>query len=212
MKPTIFKQRSTEYAKKVKKNEVGAYILEVPMIQTDIFNNNDRMYPSKLVDPVVSKYIETFVKTKRAVGQLHHPDVKDLDNLDYSKVAIKITALEKQDKDWVGQFSPIIGIPYGDLVQALVDNDVQFATSARATGYCNKKTKIVERFRLITPADVEYAPGAPDAFAHVLTECLDHKAIENDQVYEDIIKLVKRNNINTAFQLTVNSLRDYYTN
>jgi hypothetical protein len=211
MKHTILKQRSTEYAKKIKKNDVGAYILEVPMIQTDIFNNNDRMYPSKLVDPVVENYIETFVKTKRAVGHLHHPEVKDLNALDYSKVAIKITSLKKQDKDWIGQFSPIIGIPYGDLVQALVDNDVQFATSARASGFCNKKTKIVERFRLITPADVEYAPGAPDAFAHVLTECLNPAAIENDRTYEDIIKLVKDNNINLAFQLTVNSLRDYYS-
>lgn len=194
------------------KNRVGAYIFEVPMVQTDIYNNNGRMYPSQLVDPIVEEYKSRFIATNRAVGELHHPNQENLRRIDYNAVAIKITEVKKVGKDWIGKFTPIVGTPRGDIVQALAENDVVFATSTRGVG-TEDRNRVVNKYSLITLADVEYAPGAPDAFASILTEgAVDPTYFKSEQDYESILNLVKHNNINMAFTQAMTVLNSLYAN
>lgn len=195
---------------KVNRTSTGGHILVGPAIQTDIRNNNGRIYPSSLVDPVVNTYIREFVSRGRAVGEIIHPDEKALDRIDYREVCIKIIGLEKDGKDWIGKYSPIIGAPRGDLVQALVDNEVLFATSSRARGTTDKTGKVTA-FRLITVADIEYAPGAPDAFAQVLTEGLiTEKAFASDQAYEFVLEAANANNLILAFKTALDNMLTKY--
>lgn len=194
------------------KNSVGAYIFEVPMVQTDIYNNNGRMYPSQLVDPIVEEYKSRFIATNRAVGELHHPNQENLRRINYNAVAIKITEVKKVGKDWIGKFTPIVGTPRGDIVQALAENDVVFATSTRGVG-AEDRNRVVNKYSLITLADVEYAPGAPDAFASILTEgAVDPTYFKSEQDYESILNLVKHNNINMAFTQAMTVLNSLYAN
>ena len=59
----------TEEATPGKKN----YYIEGVMLQADIKNRNNREYPMEVLEPEVKRYSDTFVKQKRAFGELGHP-------------------------------------------------------------------------------------------------------------------------------------------
>jgi hypothetical protein len=69
------------------------YIIEGICIQPDIKNRNGRIYPSKLVDPLIEKYITEELEKGRAVGHLNHP-TNDPRN-DYKEVSHKFESLKK---------------------------------------------------------------------------------------------------------------------
>jgi hypothetical protein len=49
------------------------YFIEGIMMQGDLKNRNGRIYPSAILEKEMNRYNEGFVKTKRALGELNHP-------------------------------------------------------------------------------------------------------------------------------------------
>ena len=57
-------------------NEDGTpnYFIEGVFMQSEKKNRNGRMYPKKILMKEVKRYNDEYVKTKRALGELGHPE------------------------------------------------------------------------------------------------------------------------------------------
>lgn len=198
---------------KKSRGPLGQILFECPMIQMDVKNRNGRTYPSSLIVPVVESYIETYVKKDRAIGELHHPEESQNNLMNLKNIAIKINSLVRSGKDYIGTASPIVGSPSGDIVQALLENDVVIGTSQRGYGKTDKSTGKVLQFGIITAADVEYSPSAPDAFASILTEShsqLTPDYFKDPSIYESLLECVNKNRIEMAFRMALDNLKTTY--
>ena len=51
-----------------------SYFIEGIFMQGDIKNRNGRIYPSTVLEKEMVRYNADFVETKRALGELGHPD------------------------------------------------------------------------------------------------------------------------------------------
>jgi len=70
------------------------FFLEGVFMQAEVKNRNGRIYRESVLKPAVDRYIEEQVKTKRAVGELNHPNGP---TVNYEKVSHKI-----EDLHWNG--------------------------------------------------------------------------------------------------------------
>ena len=67
--------------------------IEGVFLQSELKNRNGRVYPFQVLEREVGRYNEEYVKTKRALGELGHPDGPTV-NLD--RVSHRITELEQK--------------------------------------------------------------------------------------------------------------------
>ena len=121
----------TEEATPGKKN----YYIEGVMLQADIKNRNNREYPMEVLEPEVKRYSDTFVKQKRAFGELGHPEGPVI-NLE--RVSHMITDLRREGKNFIGR-AKIMDTPYGKIVQNLIDEGAKLGVSSRSMGTLEQK-------------------------------------------------------------------------
>lgn len=142
-----------------------------PFIQMECVNGNKRLYPEIHTAPAVDKYIAEKVDTKRALGELNHPDNPVPNPRD---AAILITSLKRQSNDYIGKALVLEELPMGKIVGGLLRAGVQLAVSSRGVGSVRLNEKginvVQPDFVLTTAADVVYDPSAPDAFVTAINE------------------------------------------
>ena len=56
------------------KNGKKLLYIEGVFLQSELKNRNGRMYPFNVLNKEVERYNEEYVKSKRALGELGHPD------------------------------------------------------------------------------------------------------------------------------------------
>ena len=155
----------TEEATPGKKN----YYIEGVMLQADIKNRNNREYPMEVLEPEVKRYSDTFVKQKRAFGELGHPEGPVI-NLE--RVSHMITDLRREGKNFIGR-AKIMDTPYGKIVQNLIDEGAKLGVSSRGMGTLEQKegrSFVKNDFQLATAAVIVADPSAPDAFVRGIME------------------------------------------
>ena len=155
----------TEEATPGKKN----YYIEGVMLQADIKNRNNREYPMEVLEPEVKRYSDTFVKQKRAFGELGHPEGPVI-NLE--RVSHMITDLRREGKNFIGR-AKIMDTPYGKIVQNLIDEGAKLGVSSRGMGTLEQKegrSFVKNDFQRATAADIVADPSAPDAFVRGIME------------------------------------------
>lgn len=159
-----------EVISEAKENKDKTYTIRGIFLQGSKRNKNGRVYPQDLLDERVNDYINSRVKSNRALGELGHPTNPAI-NLD--RVSHKITKLEKDGNNWIGT-AKIMNTPMGKIVQNLIDEGVQIGVSSRGLGTLTNHRdgyKLVnDDFRLVTAADIVYDPSAPDAFVEGIME------------------------------------------
>ena len=74
--------------------------IEGVFLQSELKNRNGRVYPFQVLEREVNRYNEEYVKTKRALGELGHPDGPTV-NLD--RVSHRITELRSEGNNFHGQ-------------------------------------------------------------------------------------------------------------
>ena len=117
----------------------------------------------------VQRYVNENVKTKRAYGELGHPDGPTV-NLD--RVSHMITDLREDGNNWIGK-AKIMDTPMGRIVKELISEGAQLGVSSRGLGSLKEKNGINEvqgDFMLATAADIVADPSAPDAFVSGIME------------------------------------------
>ena len=74
--------------------------IEGVFLQSELTNRNGRRYPFEVLNREVERYNEEYVKTKRALGELGHPDGPTI-NLD--RVSHRIVSLRAEGNNFMGK-------------------------------------------------------------------------------------------------------------
>ena len=162
----------------VEANENGSkshYISGIFM-QGDIKNRNGRVYPSTVLEKEMKRYNDQFVKSKRSLGELGHPDGPQI-NAD--RVSHMITEMKRDGSNFIGK-AKILGTPMGNIVKTFIDEGVKIGVSTRGLGSVKQRDGIMEvqnDFHLAT-VDIVTDPSGPDCFVQGI--------MENTSYYFDI--------------------------
>jgi hypothetical protein len=143
--------------------------IEGVFLQSELKNRNGRMYPFDVLNREVERYSEEYVKPKRALGELGHPDGPTI-NLD--RVSHRIVSLRAEGHNFIGK-AQILDTPMGNIAKSLLGEGVQLGVSSRGMGSIDKREDISivrDDFMLTTAADIVADPSAPDAFVNGIME------------------------------------------
>jgi hypothetical protein len=143
--------------------------IEGVFLQSELKNRNGRVYPFEVLQREVGRYNEEYVKTKRALGELGHPDGPTV-NLD--RVSHRITELRAEGTNFYGK-AQILDTPMGKIAKSLLDEGVQLGVSSRGMGSIDRRedvSYVMDDFMLATAADIVADPSAPDAFVNGIME------------------------------------------
>lgn len=163
----------TESSDDGKKN----YFIEGIFMQGDVKNRNGRVYPSDILEKEMNRYNETFIKAKRSLGELGHPDGPQING---DRVSHLITEMRRDGSNFYGK-AKILSTPMGEIVKTFIDEGVKVGVSTRGLGSVKpSKSGIMEvqdDFHLAT-VDVVTDPSGPDCFVNGI--------MENTEYYYDI--------------------------
>lgn len=154
------------------KNGKKSHFIEGIFMQSEAKNRNGRIYPKKVMENAVQKYVKEQVEKGRAVGELNHPDGPTI-NLD--KVSHLITDLRWEGNDIYGK-AKILDTPMGQIAKGLIEGGVQLGVSSRGMGSLvekNGQRYVGEDFQLAT-VDIVQDPSAHDAFVNGIMEGVEY--------------------------------------
>ena len=170
---------STEDGKK-------ALYIQGPFLVAEQGNKNRRMYKIDTLEREVDRYVKEYVDTKRALGELGHPDTPSI-NLE--RVSHLITELKQDGNVFVGK-AKILDTPYGNIVKNFIESGVNLGVSSRGMGSLvpgeNGLSVVQDDFRLATAADIVADPSAPGAFVNGIMEGKEWLFVEGRFVEVDI--------------------------
>jgi hypothetical protein len=185
----------TEETEPGKKN----YFIEGIFLMCDQKNRNGRVYTFEMMNKKVNEYNNSFVKQKRAFGELGHPEGPTI-NLE--RVSHMITDLYSDKKNFIGR-AKIMDTPYGKIVKNLIDEGAKLGVSSRGIGSLEEKNGVnyvKDDYQLATAADIVADPSAPEAFVRGIMEGKEWiyesgRLVEKDieQIKKDIKKASSRN-------------------
>lgn len=169
------------------------YIIEGIFAQAESKNRNGRIYSKVIMEKAVSKFVTEQVKTKRAVGELNHPEGPTV-NLD--KVSHLITEMQWQGDNVVGK-ALILNTPMGNIVKGLLDGGVQLGVSTRGMGSLENRngTMYVKDDFMLSTVDIVQDPSAPEAFVNGIMEGVNwiwDNGMIKPQVVEEIETEIKK--------------------
>jgi hypothetical protein len=146
------------------------YFIEGVFMQAETKNRNGRIYPKEVLVKEAKRYTKEFIESKRAFGELGHPDGPTV-NLE--RVSHMITELVEVDQNFMGR-AKIIDTPYGKIVKNLIDEGARLGVSSRGMGSLKPGKDGIQEvqgdFYLATAADIVADPSAPDAFVAGIME------------------------------------------
>ena len=162
-------QESVKYELIEEDGKPKKYFIEGIFMQSEKKNKNGRVYPLPVLEKEVNRYVKEYVESKRAFGELGHPDGPTV-NLD--RASHMITSLKKEGKNFVGR-AKVLDTPNGKIVKCLIDEGARVGVSLRGMGTLkpDKKAQVVQDdFYLATAADIVADPSAPNAFVEGIME------------------------------------------
>jgi hypothetical protein len=167
-------------------NGKKSLFIEGPFLVYDKPNRNNRMYSKQIMEREVNRYMNEYVKTKRALGELGHPDTPTI-NLE--RVSHMIVDLKDDGQCYIGK-AKILETPYGQIVKNFIDSGVSLGVSSRGMGTLastkNGVNLVQDDFRLATAADIVADPSAPGAFVNGIMENKEWLFVEGRFVEVDI--------------------------
>ena len=207
--------QNISYLKENREDGGKAYYIEGPFLQTEIKNRNGRLYRKEVMAKEVDRYIKEYVNTKRAFGELGHPDGPSI-NLD--RVSHMIVGLKEDGNNYIGRDKIMTETPMGRIVKNLIDEGAQLGVSSRGMGSLKVNSEgvneVQDDFYLATAADIVADPSAPDAFVRGIMEGKEWMMVEGrfverqyDAVREIITKTSSKDLDATKIQVFENYLK-----
>lgn len=145
------------------------FFIEGIFMQADLKNRNGRIYPMPVMEKEVNRYVKEYVDTKRAFGELGHPEGPSI-NLD--RISHMITELKRDGSNIIGR-AKILETPMGNIAKNIIQGGGALGVSSRGMGSLKDKNGIMEvqdDFTLATAADIVADPSAPGAFVNGIME------------------------------------------
>jgi len=138
-------------------------------MQAETKNRNGRVYPLDVLQKEVARYNKELVESKRAFGELGHPDGPTV-NLD--RVSHMIEELVPEGNNIIGK-AKILDTPNGKIVKELLNAGAKLGVSSRGMGTLEKRGQtnyVKDDFYLATAGDIVADPSAPKAFVEGIME------------------------------------------
>lgn len=168
-----YRDDSVEVITEAKEDGKKNYFIEGIFMQGDIKNRNGRIYPSATLESEMNRYQKDFIDTKRALGELGHPDGPQING---DRVSHLITDMRREGNDFYGK-AKILSTPMGEIVKSLLDEGVKIGVSTRGLGSVkagkNGVMEVQKDFHLST-VDIVTDPSAPNAFVNGIMENVEY--------------------------------------
>lgn len=97
-------------------------------------NQNGRIYPDEILMREAQKYAQNFIRDRRAMGELDHPEssVVNLKNVSHN-----VTEMHWEGDDLVGTVE-VLTTPNGNILRELFRNGIKLGISSRGLGSLKK--------------------------------------------------------------------------
>ena len=165
----------------IKQNN-GRLVVHGVLQRSDAKNQNGRVYPHDILARESKKYDDGFIKQKRAMGELDHPEssVVNLQNVSHN-----ITEMHWEGKNLIGTVE-VLGTPSGNILGELFKAGIKLGISSRGMGSVETvdegdgqqpSMKVGDDFELIA-FDFVSNPSTHGAFMHPLSEGVDKSQIQ----------------------------------
>ncbi len=158
------------------KENNGKLIVKGVLQRADAKNQNGRVYPKDILVREAQQYTDNFVKQKRALGELDHPDssVVNLQNVSHN-----VTDMHFEGDNLLGTVE-ILTTPSGNILRELFKNGIKLGISSRGMGSVEtvqeadgqQAVKVGNDFELIA-FDFVSNPSTHGAFLYPLQESID---------------------------------------
>ena len=145
----------------------GNPMVEGILATAEVKNGNGRYYPRELWEREIDKYMES-VKQNRALGELDHPEssVINLKNVSHN-----ITEMWWDGDEVLGKIE-ILPTPSGNILKALIENNITVGVSSRGMGSLEDRNGVLEvqdDFELLC-WDFVSTPSNPGSYMEIVTE------------------------------------------
>ena len=170
----------------------GKLLVNGVLQRADAKNQNGRVYPEDVLKREADKYMQNFVKQRRAMGELDHPEssVVNLKNVSHN-----IVDMGWDGKDLVGTVE-ILPTPSGNILRDLLQSGFLLGISSRGLGSVKKDMRegtdvVQDDFDLIA-FDFVSNPSTQGAFMYPqgkINESVEqHKTIINP--YSNVERII----------------------
>ncbi len=112
----------------------GKLLVSGVLQRAEAKNQNGRVYPKGILKREADKYSSEFVKQRRAMGELDHPEssVVNLKNVSHN-----IVSMDWENDDLVGTVE-ILPTPSGNILRDLLNSGILLGISSRGLGSVKK--------------------------------------------------------------------------
>ena len=191
-----FEVKPEQINESLKEND-GKLIVRGVLQRAEAKNQNGRVYPRDILHREAKKYTKEFIKERRAMGELDHPEssVVNLQNVSHN-----VKEMHFEGDNLVGTVE-ILTTPSGNILKELFKNGIKLGISSRGLGSVemvqeangDTVSKVGDDFELIA-FDFVSNPSTHGAFLHPMNESVDKQG-RTCGVYcraEDIINHIIR--------------------
>ena len=153
----------------------GKLIVKGILQRANSENQNGRIYPKEILVREAKKYHDTFVRERRAMGELDHPE-SSVVNL--ANVSHNITGMAWKNDDLVGTVE-VLPTPAGNILKELFKSGIKLGISSRGMGSVEtikededtgKQTVAVQPDFELIAFDFVSNPSTQGAFLHPTNE------------------------------------------
>jgi hypothetical protein len=104
--------------------------IQGPFAVSEVKNKNGRIYSRSLLEKVIDKYNNDYIKPARALGEMNHPARL---SIDFERATHLITEMKQDGNVWVGK-AKVLKTPMGKILEGLIESGVNVGVSTRGAG------------------------------------------------------------------------------
>ena len=164
----------------------GKLVVKGVLQRAEARNQNGRVYPKEILMREANKYTDNFIKERRAMGELDHPDssVINLQNVSHN-----VMEMHWNGNDLVGTVE-VLTTPAGNILRELFKSGIKLGISSRGLGSIKQESvgdEVQDDFELIG-FDFVSNPSTHGAFLRPVNESVDRSA--NSDKWQGVEKAV----------------------
>jgi Prohead core protein serine protease len=177
----------------------GPFIVKGILQRANAKNQNGRVYPKNILEREAQKYQENFVKERRALGELDHPEsqVVNLQNVSHN-----IVDMSWSGDDLIGTVE-VLTTPSGNILRELFKSGIKLGISSRGMGSVKKNVR-------------ESADEVQDDFELIAFDFVSNPSTRGAFLYPDgqapLQEGVVKNPITNKWEKTETIIRDILNN
>ena len=190
---TVFEVSPQQINESLSENN-GKLIVKGVLQRAEAKNQNERIYPKEVLVREAKKYANTFIKERRALGELDHPDssVVNLNNVSHN-----VLDMNFKGNDLVGTVE-VLSTPSGNILKELFKSGIRLGISSRGMGSVKEVMReggntleVQPDFELIA-FDFVSNPSTHGAFLSPVNESVNNVIQKKYHKVENIISKIIR--------------------